>query len=54
MKEQILNLLRGVVHPETGQNIVESGFVEQVAASEAAITVSVRFTKGREDRKSVV
>ena len=48
MKEQILNLLRGVVHPETGQNIVESGFVEQVAASEAAITVSVRFTKGRD------
>ena len=48
MKEQILNLLRGVVHPETGQNIVESGFVEKVGASEAAITVSVRFTKGRD------
>ena len=48
MQEQILSLLSGVIHPETGQNIVESGFVEQVAASEAAITVSVRFTKGRD------
>ncbi|MBR5819869.1 MAG: Mrp/NBP35 family ATP-binding protein [Alistipes sp.] len=48
MQEQILNLLSEVIHPETGQNIVASGFVEQVAASEAAITVSVRFTKGRD------
>ncbi len=48
MKEQILGLLRSVVHPEIGQNIVTSGLVEQVAASEAAITVSVRFPKSRD------
>lgn len=48
MKEQILELLRSVVHPEIGQDIVTSGLVEQVAASEAAITVSVRFTKSRD------
>lgn len=48
MKEQILGLLRSVVHPEIGQDIVTSGLVEQVAASEAAITVSVRFPKGRD------
>ncbi|MBE6189890.1 MAG: Mrp/NBP35 family ATP-binding protein [Rikenellaceae bacterium] len=48
MKEQILGLLRSVVHPEIGQDIVTSGQVEQVAASEAAITVSVRFPKSRD------
>lgn len=48
MKEQILELLRSVVHPEIGQDIVTSGLVEQVAASEAAITVSVRFPKSRD------
>lgn len=48
MKEQILALLKGVIHPESGQNIVDSSMVEQVAASEAAITVSVRFPKGRD------
>lgn len=48
MKEQILELLRSVVHPEIGQDIVTSGLVEQVAASEAAITVSIRFPKGRD------
>lgn len=48
MKEQILELLRSVVHPEIGQDIVTSDLVEQVAASEAAITVSVRFPKSRD------
>lgn len=48
MKELILELLRSVVHPEIGQDIVTSGLVEQVAASEAAITVSVRFPKSRD------
>ena len=48
MKEQILELLRSVVHPEIGQDIVTSGLVEQVATSEAAITVSVRFPKSRD------
>ena len=48
MKEQILALLKGVIHPESGQNIVDGSMVEQVAASEAAITVSIRFPKGRD------
>ena len=48
MKEQILGLLKGVIHPESGQNIVDGSMVEQVAASEAAITVSIRFPKGRD------
>lgn len=48
MKEQILALLKGVIHPESGQNIVDSSMVEQVAASEAAITVSIRFPKSRD------
>ncbi|MBQ3185954.1 MAG: Mrp/NBP35 family ATP-binding protein [Alistipes sp.] len=48
MKEQILALLKGVIHPESEQNIVDGSMVEQVAASEAAITVSIRFPKGRD------
>lgn len=48
MKEQILGLLRSVIHPESGQNIVDGSMVEQVAASEAAITVSIRFPKSRD------
>ena len=48
MQEQILGLLTSVVHPETGQNIVQSGIVEQVAASEAAITITLRFEKQRD------
>lgn len=48
MQEQILGLLRTVIHPETGLNIVDGGQVEQVAASEAAITISVRFEKQRD------
>ena len=48
MKEQILALLKGVIHPESGQNIVDGSMVEQVAASEAAITVSIRFPKSRD------
>ena len=48
MEEQIRKLLSGVVHPETGADIVASGIVERIAASEAAITVTLRFPKGRD------
>lgn len=37
--ESIEKVLKGIVHPETGENIVDSGFVERAEAG---------------DRKSVV
>lgn len=48
MEESIKRLLGSVVHPETGADIVSSGMVEHVAASEAAITVAIRFPKTRD------
>ncbi len=48
MEESIKRLLGSVVHPETGVDIVSGGMVEHIAASEAAITVAVRFPKTRD------
>lgn len=48
MEQQIRELLRQVIHPETGVNIVEGGFVEQIKADDGHIAVSLRFTKSRD------
>lgn len=48
MKEQITQLLATIIHPETGKSLTESGMVEQIAASEAAITITLRFEKTRD------
>ncbi len=48
MEEKIKRLLAGVVHPETGQDIVSSGFVERIAATEDRIAVTLRFAKARD------
>ena len=33
MEEKIRELLSTIVHPETGKNLVESGFIEHTAAA---------------------
>lgn len=48
MEQQIEQLLAGVVHPETGLNIVESGFIERIAAEEGRIAVTLRLRKARD------
>ncbi|WP_418982396.1 Mrp/NBP35 family ATP-binding protein [Alistipes sp.] len=48
MEEQIKNLLRQVIHPETQRDIVESGLVEQIASDDGRIAVTLRFTKARD------
>ena len=48
MEEQIKKLLSAVVHPETEQNIVESGVLQSVTAREDKITVVLCFTKARD------
>ena len=58
MEEKIKRLLASVVHPETGQDIVSSGFIEHTASAEGKVTVVLRFAKARDpfavkiDRKS--
>ena len=48
MQEKVKSSLRGIVHPETQQNIVDSGVVEQVTAREDKITVVLCFAKSRD------
>lgn len=48
MEKQIEQLLAGVVHPETGRNIVESGSVERIATEEGRIAVTLHFAKARD------
>lgn len=48
MEEKIKKLLAGVVHPETGQDLVTSGFVENISAAENRIAVTLRFSKARD------
>lgn len=48
MEQNVKELLGTILHPETEQDIVSSGLVEHIAASEAAITVGIRFPKGRD------
>ena len=48
MEQQIRKLLSAIVHPETQQDIVASGVVEQVTAREDKITIVLCFQKARD------
>ena len=48
MEQQIKELLARVIHPETQQNIVESGIVESVTAREDNSVVVLCFQKARD------
>jgi ATP-binding protein involved in chromosome partitioning len=48
MQEKVKSALRSIIHPETQQNIVDSGVVEQVNAREDKITVVLCFPKSRD------
>ena len=43
MEEQIKSLLSQIIHPETQQNIVESGVVESLSVREDKIVVVLCF-----------
>lgn len=45
---KIRHLLASLVHPETGQDIVSSGFIEHIASAAGKITVVFRFAKARD------
>ena len=48
MENEIKRLLGTVVHPETGEDLVSSGFVEHIAATAEKATVVLRFAKARD------
>ena len=48
MEDKIKELLASIVHPETGKDIVASGFIEHLAAIEGKVTVVLRFAKTRD------
>lgn len=48
MEEKINRLLATVVHPETGRDLLSSGFVEHTAAANGKVTVVLRFAKARD------
>ncbi|MFR9553834.1 MAG: Mrp/NBP35 family ATP-binding protein [Rikenellaceae bacterium] len=48
MEQKINTLLRQIIHPETGVDIVEGGFVEGVVATDKKIVVTLRFGRVRD------
>ena len=44
-KEQILESLKSVKHPETRQNIVEAGMVESLEIGKGKISFMLKFAK---------
>ena len=47
-KEQLAALLREIVHPETGENIVDGAILESLSVDGNRIEVSLRFRKARD------
>ena len=48
MQEQIKNILKGIIHPETRENIVESGVVESVSQQGEGVVVTLCFAKAKD------
>ena len=49
MNEQLEALLRQIIHPETEQNIVDSGFVDRADMDEdGSVAITLRFQKARD------
>lgn len=49
MNEQLEALLKSIIHPETEQNIVDSGFVDRADLGEDGnIAITLRFQKARD------
>lgn len=48
MKEKILAILEGIVHPETDKGLVSSGIIENLVASDESISLTLAFPKSRD------
>ena len=47
-KEEIIEILKGVTHPETGQNIVEGGILQDVEIGMEGIVITLNFRRKRD------
>ena len=47
-REEIVEILKGVTHPETGQNIVEGGVLQGVEIAENKVTITLNFRRKRD------
>lgn len=47
-REEILSVLSGIIHPETGRSITEEGMVETVAAERDRLAVTLVFPRTRD------
>ena len=45
---EIKRLLTGIIHPESGRNIVESGILENITETKGMLSVSLAFPKARD------
>lgn len=48
MEQEIEKQLSAIVHPETGQNIVDGNFVDNITATNEKIVISLAFAKARD------
>ena len=49
MNEKLEELLRSIIHPETGRNIVDSGFVDRAdLGDDGSVAITLRFQKARD------
>ena len=48
MQQKIKEILKGIIHPETRENIVESGVVESVSQQGEGIVVTLCFAKAKD------
>lgn len=48
MQEQIKNILKGIIHPETRENIVDGGVVESVSQQGEGVVVTLCFAKAKD------
>lgn len=48
MNQAIANILRSIIHPESGENLIDGGLVETIKQSPESISVALRFRKARD------
>lgn len=47
-QEAVEQLLKGVVHPESGEDILRSGLVEKISTEAGKVTITLRFKRSRD------
>ena len=48
MEQKISEALRAIVHPETGENLIDGGYVGSIAVDGGAVSILLKFKKARD------